>query len=450
MGLRGVLVRLFSDWLSFRYPEESPHEFYRALFPSGELERRGEYVDGKYCGIAVQVVGRNRAKRYSVTDDLGVIDSLVASDDFCIMSPVSYAGKTQRQEMARFLYAVTFDLDGVRVRDGEPVGLIDLLHQTTLTNAYALPVPTYIVSSGTGLHLYYLLSSPVPLFRNVIEQLARLRRVLTRKIWNDVVTTLSDNVQYESVTQGFRMVGTVTKDGSERVRAFRVGEPVTIEYLNSFVTENARVTTFAYKRNMSLDEAREKYPDWYERRVVAGKAPGSWTVKRDLYDWWRRKIDEGAVEGHRYFCIMALAIFAQKCAVPEDELVSDALGFIPLLNSRSTTELNPFTEADVMKALEAYNATYQTFPRHTIEELTAIPMPANKRNGRKQADHLRRARAVQAVDYPEGEWRNGDGAPTKEDAIRRYKDEHPGANNSEIARALGCSRTTVVKWLKGR
>lgn len=176
-------------------------------------------------------------------------------------------------------------------------------------------------------------------------------------------------------------------------------------------------------------------------------APGTWMVKRDLYDWWRRKIDEVAVGGRRYSCIMALAIFAQKRAVPEGELVSDALSFVPLLNSRSTTDLNPFTEADVMKALEAYNASYQTFPRHTIEELTAIPMPTNKRNGRKQAEHQRRARAVQSVDYPSGEWRNKDGASTKSDAILDYKKRNPKASNSEIARALGCSHTTVIKWL---
>lgn len=439
---------VLADWLSSRYREDSPRDFYRAIFPSGELEARGEYVDGRYCGIAIQVIGENRAKRYSVTDDLSVIDDLASTEDFCIMSPVSYAGKTQRQEMARFLYALTFDLDGVRVRDGEPVGLIDLIHQTTLTNVYAIPVPTYIVSSGTGLHLYYLLRRPVPMFRNVIEQLARFRHALTRKLWNDAVTSLSDNVQYESVTQGFRMVGTVTKDGSKRVRAFRVGEPVTIDYLNSFVASDARVTTFSYKRSMSLSEAREKYPEWYENRVVSGHAPGTWTVKRDLYDWWRRKIDEGAVEGHRYFCIMALAIFARKCAIPESELVSDALGFIPELNSRSITDTNPFTEADVMKALEAYNASYQTFPRRVIEELTAIPMPANKRNGRTQAEHLRRARAVQAVDYPNGEWRNKNGAPTKREAVIDYKHDHPDATNSEIARAIGCSRTTVIKWVK--
>lgn len=45
-----------------------------------------------------------------------------------------------------------------------------------------------------------------------------------------------------------------------------------------------------------------------------------WSVKRDLYDWWKGKIIENATYGHRYFCLMCLAIFAIKCDVPEEEL----------------------------------------------------------------------------------------------------------------------------------
>ena len=40
------------------------------------------------------------------------------------------------------------------------------------------------------------------------------------------------------------------------------------------------------------------------------------------------------------------------------------------------------------------------------------------------------------------------GAPTKKDLIKSYAAEHPEANHSEIARALGVSRPTVIKWLK--
>lgn len=65
-----------------------------------------------------------------------------------------------------------------------------------------------------------------------------------------------------------------------------------------------------------------------------------------------------------------------------------------------------------------------------------------------KAVHLARARTVQEFDDPDGAWRNKDGAPTKADLVRRYAAEHPDANHSEIARALGISRPTVIKWLK--
>ena len=36
----------------------------------------------------------------------------------------------------------------------------------------------------------------------------------------------------------------------------------------------------------SLEEAKEKFPEWYERVIVQGnKERGHWTCKRDLYDW---------------------------------------------------------------------------------------------------------------------------------------------------------------------
>lgn len=443
-------------WLERKFPEVEPFEFYRELFPSGELERRGEYVDGMYCGIAVQIVGRDKAKRYSVTDDLGVVRDLIKTDDFCIMSPVSYAGKSQSQHMARFLYAVTIDLDGIVIEDGYAEGLHQLWYQMTEirdtpASGYAVPVPTYIVSSGRGVHLYYMLEKPVPLFRNVIKQLARLRRALVSKAWNGYVTTLSQNKQFESVTQGFRMVGTATKDGG-RVRAFRTGEKVSVEYLNDHVADESRLTNFSYKSDLTLEQAKERYPEWYQSRIVEGRAPGTWTVKRDLYDWWKRKImakQGGAVEGHRYFCVMALAIYARKCGIGRDELEVDALALVDELNSRGDTEGNPFTAADVAKALEAYDASYQTFPRRNIEELTAIPMPPNKRNGLKQSQHLylarRRKEDMKAVGVP---MKGREGAPTKRDTIRSYAVEHPDASHSEIARALGVSRPTVIKWLK--
>lgn len=457
------MANLITEWLAARYPEVGAHDFYRDLFPAGELEPLGEYIDGRYCGIAIRVIGRDRAHRYSVTDDLGVIDRLAQTEDFCIMSPVSYAGKTQRQDMARFLYSVTFDLDGIIVKDGQPRGLETLLYQMTdiedtVWGKTILPLPTYIVSSGTGCHLYYVLERPIPMFKNVIRQLQRLRYALATNIWSPYITTLSKHVQYESVTQGFRMVGTVTKSG-QRVRAFRVGGKVSVEYLNGFVPEEYRLTEFSYKSSLTLAQAKKRYPEWYQSRVVEGHPRGTWTCNRALYDWWKRKINPdghavrtAATVGHRYFCIMALAIYARKCGIGRDELERDAFGYVGMLDSISPEDgSNDFTEADCMKALEAYDACYQTFPRSSIELLTGISIPANKRNGRTREQNIRRVNAMCDFDVSMGEpERRGrpKGSGTKAAAIRAYAADHPDMSNRAIASALGVSRNTVNKWLK--
>ena len=103
-----------------------------------------------------------------------------------------------------------------------------------------------------------------------------------------------------------------------------------------------------------------------------------------------------------------------------------------------------------MKALEAYDASYLTFPRHTIEELTGVEIPPSKRNGRKIDQHIAMVNATRKMRrdvFGEDEYRNS-GRPSKKDLIRDYAFEHPGANHSEIARALGVSRPTVIKWMK--
>jgi len=111
-------------------------------------------------------------------------------------------------------------------------------------------------------------------------------------------------------------------------------------------------------------------------------------------------------------------------------------------------------------ALEAYNEDYVTFPRDSIARLTAMDMPANKRNGRKQEIHLKIARSAQAImDEVNGtNWREGNGRPRgsknkkneKKEKILAYAEANPEASHSEIARELGISRPTVIKWLRAQ
>lgn len=438
-----------------RFSEVDPLTFYRDLFPEGSFEEKGVFVDGQYNGIAVEVLNRDRVLRHTVTDDLEKISELTSRDNFCLMSPISYIGKSRRSENARDMYALAIDLDGVS-NEREFKFLMTQIERGEEMRAFVwgLPRPTYIVSSGTGLHLYYVFSEPLRLYPNVVKELSKLKKRLTWQAWTQGASSLHDSVQYESLFQGFRVVGTITKVGT-RSRAFKTGAKVDIDYLNFFVPEEFRAENLSYTSNLSLEEAAKKYPDWYERRIVKGTPKGTWTCKRDLYDWWIRRLKDGAEQGHRYWCLMVLAVYAKKSGIEYEELSKDALGLVDFLDSLGDGT-DPFTEEDALDALEAYNDSYITYPIKTITERTGIPIERNKRNGRKQSDHVRLMSLIRDFDDPDGNWRNKDGRPKgsiksstpKGEQIRAYAEAHPDANHSEIARALGVSRPTVIKWLR--
>lgn len=429
--------------LSALYEEVSYTDFYRDIFPVGSFEQRGVYEDGKYNGIAVAIEqGGKRTKRLTVTDDLEAIDDMAASDDFCLMSPISYAGKSRRSSNARFMYALAIDLDGLEtLKQWEFfVEQVERGHEM-LRFVWGIPRPTYLISSGTGIHIYYVFERPVPLFRNIVEQLEKLKKRLTWQAWTQGASSLHDKVQYESLFQGFRVVGTITKTGG-RCRAFSVGGKVTVEYLNKFVPEEYRTQDFVYQSDLRLADAKEKYPEWYQRRVVEKRPKKSWTCKKALYDWWIRKLLGGAEQGHRYWCIMTLATYAQKCGVPRETLEEDAYGLIPFMNTKG----DEFTEDDVLHALEAYSDSYITYPIDTIVVRTGIPIEKNRRNGRKQADHIKLMNFIREEVNGNKNWRKGNGRPTAERTVLKWRQGHPDGSKKECKDATRLSYPTIRKW----
>lgn len=429
-------------------PEE-PMDLYTDLFRLGEgaIQREGE-EPGRFKANPL-IIGHSggeggRMHRKIMFEDTFAETLAEFQDmDWAFMSACTYFGRSNSAERQSKLYALVFDIDGV----GDS-NLNNFFSGALVGGAY--PVPQHVVLSGHGVHLYYVLEEPLDLYPNIKTQVKELKYALTRRLWNRYTSTVEDP-QYQGINQSFRVPGSRTKPDAAipRCVAYRVNpHPASIGELNAFVEEPSRVDAGRRYREtrMSAAEAREKYPDWYER-VVEGGERGQWVVKRDLYDWWLRKVRGGATYGHRYFCIMALAIYAAKCGIYDREEVKEAaMGLVPHLDSLNPE--HPFTEADVDSALECLDGRYATFPRSDIARLTDIEIPPNKRNGRKQEQHMAIMRAIQSVTDAEGKWRNKNGAPTKRDAIRAYAAEHTDASHSEIARALGVSRPTVIKWLK--
>lgn len=436
----------YASLLSARFPEVSPGAFYRDLFPAGSLQECRPGKKGEYPAIAVQIRDGGNL-RHTVLDDLSVIEELCATDDFCVMSPVTYAGTSQRKSMAHALYAVVIDLDGLKVRGGEPKGFNALL--AMIGREGGLPQPTYIVASGTGLHLYFMLEEPCLLFPEAMDALSEMRRTLTRMVWNPQITTLVNSIQYEGITQGFRMVGTETKVGT-RVRAFQTGGRVTMEYLAGFTSGLHLLTPRSRREGVSMEVAKEKWPEWYQKRVVQGVPRGSWRNKRDLYDWWKRRVAEEGTYGHRYNCIVSLAAYAKKCGISCEELEADAEELRQVMNEKPAAD--EFTKKDVRDALTAFRAGMVTYPIDEIVERTGIKIEKNKRNGRKRPVHIEYMNRIRQFKVEMGECTNG-GRPkdsgTKRDEIRAYAAVHPEASQRVIAKTLGVSPTTVNKWLKG-
>ena len=447
------VMNILATELSQRYERIEPREFYRRLFPAGELDEKDAFTAGRYVGIAVRIAKEGaegpRVRRYSLTDELGVLDELMNCDDFCITSPISYCGRKRVSRNARVMYALVVELDNLLVQDGRQVGLHNLESQWSERIGW-IPRPTYIVASGNGVHLYYHFEEPLQLWPQVVESLRLYKEKLTGKVWN-INTTYSwraDDIQQESIFQAFRMVGTATKAG-DRTEAFIVGDKVSIEYLNSFLMdEDVKKYSIqkAYQRSTKLAEAREKWPEWYERRIVKGQARGSWVCKEDLYRWWKSRIYKGATVGHRYHCLMMLSVYAVKCDIPQEQLEADAFELMAFLEGKTEDEANHFTEKDVMSALQAFeDANCVRYSINAISNRTGIAIERNKRNGRRQALHLKLARATKGILKEAGEMRK-EGRPTAEMKVKRWRMLHPDGTKAQCRDDLGLSYPTIRKW----
>ena len=471
-----------------------PQDFYEALFAGVELEDAGctaawdEPGGGRPNAMAIEITHETKTvARRGAEREVPVVNRYMLHKGFDVeplfrksirdnttffCAPVTYFGRRRTAANARYLHAFAVDLDGV---DGEQLRHVVLQQMRMGT----FPQASAIVNSGTGLHLYYLLDEPAPLLKCNVRWLQALKRALTDRVWNEDTSSIEDR-QYQGIYQAFRMPGTVTKLNGAKAESKKTKYVATafahlgddgritrasLEYLRSMVAvpKGSPIELplpAAPKGGTPLEEAREKWPDWYERVVVSGEEPGKWQVKRDLYDWWLRKLREpGNVGvGHRYHCLHALSAFGDKCGIPKEEVEEDALGFLDVFEAMTDAPDNHFTDADVMAAVDSgFDGTRLT--RDHLEAVTAIPFPPkSKRNGRTRSAHMKRVNRIADMDVEDGEpeRRNRDGRPKgslnkhhpKRDAVLAYHAEHPDANHSEIARALGVSRPTVIKWLK--
>lgn len=444
------------EYISGLYPEVDGLTFYRELFPDNEDSEcfdSDEYIPNAiYLHEAMD--DKNKKKRRIMLNDTWESDyeTYVKGNGMAICSGLTYIGRSNTLERARTMNAMIFDLDAV----GQLELSILLKRFQFGPEVYrSIPRPTYVALSGSGVHLYYFFDEPIELFPNIKLQLKNLKYDLTFRIWEYTETSKAEAIQYQSINQSFRMIGSINSKYGSEVKVFRTGERVSIDYLNSYAlkTNNRVDLTRPFRpTKITLDQAREQFPDWYERVIVqknrskkkwdiAGKVHGDDPYA--LYHWWLNKAD-GIVGGHRYYYMMCTAIYASKCDVPKAQLKKDLnLVFEKL---RHISHSNDLTKNDVKSALEAYDGGYDSFTIADIDKISGVRIEKNKRNHRKRADHLKLMNYVRDEINGNKDWQNKEGSPTREMIVVEWRKNNPRGRKIDCEKETGLSRKTILKW----
>lgn len=442
--------RMLRDWGE----QVTPVDFYKAIFPPSGIERAGHPEDrlpNPIIATKTKIDGKTIIRNTIVFRDFKAIKES-AGNEFALCSMCSYSGRRRTAANAYKLHGFCIDLDGVGIRE------LESLH--ILCDRGILPYPTYVVNSGHGLHLYYQFIEPIPLYPHVVPYLQALKHGITVIVWNRETSNYKPGEkQFQGIYQGFRMVGTCSKLGRTpaakqryRVSAFKTGKEVDLFYLSDFVDEEYRIPAgvdeygsgYWEEEHLTRDRARELYPEWYERRVVRKMPRGQYLCNDGLYYWWLRKIRNIARDGNRYWCVAFLFAYAIKCGISKDAALADALDLVELLDELTSHDDNAFTVDDVMDASAYYKPEYAHISIRAIEVKCGIHIDRQRRNGRKQSEHLKAARAIEEALRPN--WRDGNGRKPKQEIVRAWREAHPSGRKIDCERETGLSRPTVLKW----
>lgn len=396
--------------------------------------------------MPVVIIDENEQKHMiKMTIEEAVIHAQGRND--VLMGGVTYFKQFVSKATARNIHTFIIDMDNVY----SGVLLRALQHGWALESGEELPMPTYIVNSGIGLHLYFVLESPLPNYKRQTENIDKLYRALatqqtTRRVY------LRKQVQWFG--QDFRMAGGCGKDMWENT-AFRIGKKWKADDLAK-----------ACGLDIHFFAEGEKLPKMVKEKDQERRKRKGFYTNRKFYDYSLERCRNESVEGWRYTSMCALTVIAWKCKVPKEELEKDLLSLIPIFNKGA---IRIVKEKEVYSALKMYNEKAMETTRERLQDwqgweykpktnrhygkqvFKRKKSEEDRRKGLKNTNLEVRGWAVRDAMYPDGEWRNKNGRPLAKQAIMDFVKEEYLKNGefpkkSEVIRATGISKPTVYKY----
>lgn len=359
---------------------------------------------------------------------MSVVDAVVMAENRndVLIGASTYFNNWISKRSCRDVYGLIIDYDNAY---SGPL-LKALQDDWKSANGEPFAKPTYIVNSGSGLHLYFIFTEPIPHYEAQSEDIDALYRQLaiqqSRRVY------VQRQVQWFG--QDFRAAGGLNKYGW-RNTVFKIGDKWDPDKLGEAVgLEGVHFIRYGEPRKQKA-----------KPRKKSKKKRTGWMTNRAFYDYTLKNCRDKTHEGNRYMSMCALSVIAYKCNVPEDELEADLKALLPIYNKGAVRKVK---ESEIKAAMKMYNNRAFVTQRNSLENWIGWEYKPIKRNGRTRTEHLKRARAVQAIDYPEGEWRNKSGSPSKRDLVEQWQLQHQDGRKCDAIRDLHIDRKTVSKYWK--
>lgn len=426
------------------------------------------------------------------------VDELMdyADRDDVAVNPCAYWHDYPRKQLMRRVFSFVMDIDDVRPKTLQY--LVDIIERGEF------PRPTAITNSGSGIHFFYILREALEVgsrdkYLSNFQLAEQIYFILHQRLKN-----MYRGVQKHHLGQDYRMVGSLTKFGDVST-AWECGDfwdvleladalQIDVErYYAPALTVSTKMRSYAVSiaGDLGIEPPPMEIParpdlgfDGDDTRIADARwRSEAAAVVRGVYDFiavhkdaayqvrqlrraqsckrnpnkgkgwyedtWRRVYTQTQA-GNRFNAMRGLAIVAYKCGIPGERFALDLERLSELWQEQKwdgDDSFNPKNTEAILRMF-ANGERYKMTTRSRLEELFGWKWPGQRRriNGRSQSEHLKRARALQAVDYPEGEWRNKRGAPTAQSRVEEWRKEHPDGKKAECIRETGLSKPTVYKW----
>lgn len=398
-----------SDLLAAHFQPLSPMEYYTQIF--GNTEGRRVYVI------------ENKTYKTATVDELMEIMTFRAD---IYVPPCDFFNDYYRKITLSKHYALVVDIDQVM-----PLALEQLIMDA---RSKRFIMPTMIGNSGSGLHLYFVFSSPVEMYARRVPILMAMARAL------GVMYQGYGRVDRYNIIQSYRLAGARTKLGDTMTgyRAGRAYNALELAHRLGVDTSSWEGGSTMQKPPKSEQEQREALPQDANKVI-----PQRWAWDgTKLWDYCTWRVFRDTKNGNRYYSMMALAAVGKKCGVKRADVQAKLETLAAIWTERTPDD--PVEIEEVTSAMTMYNWKYAKIGALKLEELFGWTFerkikrrPPKKRL--KQKEHLRRCNIVKHALQ----------ADDKQQSIRTYLTAHPGASQREVAREIGMSRNTVAKYWPG-